>query len=142
MAAVMEQWSHAGTSFLSLFFLHDYNNIYVYNIYFLHACFILYNLPIFVLHNIVFNVLSDNKNCCCCCYKLLLLQNIIHSFILKHLCLFSVFHDHHFSHILVYMEKMNFCEYLCMAFWSIFMRQNSLHITHANHMTMTTSGQI
>ncbi len=40
-----------------------------YNIYFLHACFILYNLPIFVLHNIVFNVLSDNKNSC---YKLLL----------------------------------------------------------------------
>ncbi len=35
-----------------------------YNIYFLHACFILYNLSIFVLHNIVFNVLSDNKNCC------------------------------------------------------------------------------
>ncbi len=45
-----------------------------YNIYFLHACFILYNLPIFVLHNIVFNVLSDNKICCykivanCCCF--------------------------------------------------------------------------
>ncbi len=32
-------------------------------------CFILYNLPIFVLHNIVFNVLSDNKHCC---YKKLL----------------------------------------------------------------------
>ncbi len=30
MAAVMEQWSHAGTSFLSLFFLHDYDNIYVW----------------------------------------------------------------------------------------------------------------
>ncbi len=40
-----------------------------YNIYFLHACFILYNLAIFVLHNIVFNVLSDNNICCytnCC----------------------------------------------------------------------------
>ncbi len=23
-----------------------------------------YNLPIFVLHNIVFNVVIDNKNCC------------------------------------------------------------------------------
>ncbi len=33
----------------------------------MHACFI-YNLPIFVIYNIVFNVLSDNKNCC---YKLL-----------------------------------------------------------------------
>ncbi len=40
-----------------------------YNIYCLHTCFILCNLPIFVLHNIVFNVLSDNKDCC---YKLLL----------------------------------------------------------------------
>ncbi len=26
--------------------------------------YILYNLPIFVLHSIVFNVVSDNKNCC------------------------------------------------------------------------------
>ncbi len=33
MAAIMEQWSHAETSFLSLFFQHDYENIYVFNIY-------------------------------------------------------------------------------------------------------------
>ncbi len=61
MAAVMEQWSHAGTSFLSLFFM-AMIIFRFYNIYFLHACFILYNLSIFVLHNIVFYVLSDNKN--------------------------------------------------------------------------------
>ncbi len=29
MAAVMEQWSHAGTFVPSLFFLDDYDNIYV-----------------------------------------------------------------------------------------------------------------
>ncbi len=70
MAAVMEQWSHDGTFFLSLFFFFMTMIIFMfYNVYFLHACFILYNLPIFVLHNIVFNVLSDNKNCCYCCYK-------------------------------------------------------------------------
>ncbi len=31
---------------------------------------------------------------------------------------------------------------LCAAFWSIFLRKNSSKIIHANHMTMTTSGQI
>ncbi len=31
---------------------------------------------------------------------------------------------------------------LCVAFWSIFLRENSSQITYANHMTMTTSGQI
>ncbi len=31
---------------------------------------------------------------------------------------------------------------LCMAFWSIFLRKKSFQITHANHMSMTTSGQI
>ncbi len=51
-----------------------------YNIYFLHACLILYNLPIFVLHNIVFNVLSDNKYCC---YKLLLLHKYTMFMLLK-----------------------------------------------------------
>ncbi len=30
---------------------------------------------------------------------------------------------------------------LYAAFWSIFLRKNSPQITHANHMTMTTSGQ-
>ncbi len=33
-----------------------------------------YNLPIFVLHNIVFNVLSDNKNCC---YKIVVMSERI-----------------------------------------------------------------
>ncbi len=46
-------------------------------------------------------------------------------------------HDHHFFHLHVYMEKMN-----CTDFWSIFFRKNTLQITHANHMTMTTTGQI
>ncbi len=73
MAAVMEQWSHAGTSFLSLFLITMIIFMF-YNIYFLHACFILYNLPIFMLHNIVFNVLIDNTNCC---YKLLLLEELL-----------------------------------------------------------------
>ncbi len=31
---------------------------------------------------------------------------------------------------------------LCADFWSIFMRKTSSQITHANHMTITTSGQI
>ncbi len=31
---------------------------------------------------------------------------------------------------------------LCGAFWDIFLRKNSSQITHANHMTITTSGQI
>ncbi len=31
---------------------------------------------------------------------------------------------------------------LCVAVWSIFWRKNSSQITHANHMTMTTSEQI
>ncbi len=31
---------------------------------------------------------------------------------------------------------------LCEAFWSIFLRKISSQINHANHMTMTTSGQI
>ncbi len=31
---------------------------------------------------------------------------------------------------------------LCAAFWSIFLRKKSSQITHANQMTMTTSGQI
>ncbi len=31
---------------------------------------------------------------------------------------------------------------LCVAFWSIFLRKNSLQITPANHMTMSSSGQI
>ncbi len=39
------------------------------------------------------------------------------------------------------MEKITFIG-LCTAFWSIFMRKTPLQITHANHMTMTTSGQI
>ncbi len=39
------------------------------------------------------------------------------------------------------MEKIT-CVGLCVAFWSIFVRKNALQITHANHMTMTTSGQI
>ncbi len=30
----------------------------------------------------------------------------------------------------------------CVAFWSIFLRKNSTQITHENHMTMTTSGQL
>ncbi len=65
MAAVMEQWSHARTSFLFLFFFFmTMITVMFYNIYFLHACFILYNLSIFVLHNIVINVLSDNNICC------------------------------------------------------------------------------
>ncbi len=29
---------------------------------------------------------------------------------------------------------------LCVVSWSIFERKNSPQITHANHMTMTTSG--
>ncbi len=62
MAAVMEQWSHAGTSFLSLLFFFMTMIIFMfYNIYVSHACFILYKLQIFVPHNIVFNVLSDKK---------------------------------------------------------------------------------
>ncbi len=35
---------------------------------------------------------------------------------------FKVIHDHHFSHLLVYMEKMNFCGALCSR--SIFVREN------------------
>ncbi len=31
---------------------------------------------------------------------------------------------------------------LCVAFWNIFLRKHSSQITHANHMTITTSGQI
>ncbi len=31
---------------------------------------------------------------------------------------------------------------LCVAFWCIFLRNNSPQITYANHMTITTSGQI
>ncbi len=31
---------------------------------------------------------------------------------------------------------------LCVAFWSIFTRKNIPQIINANHMTMTTSGQI
>ncbi len=35
-----------------------------YNIFFFcMLALYVYNLPIFVLHKIVFNVLSDNKNC-------------------------------------------------------------------------------
>ncbi len=60
--------------FLFFFFFMTMIIFMFYNIYFLHACFILYNLSIFVLHNIVFNVLSDNKNCCCY-YKLNGLEN-------------------------------------------------------------------
>ncbi len=30
---------------------------------------------------------------------------------------------------------------LCVALWSIFLRKDSTQITHANYMTMTTSGQ-
>ncbi len=39
------------------------------------------------------------------------------------------------------MENITFV-ILCVAFWSIFLRKNSFQITHANHMTMITSGQI
>ncbi len=38
-------------------------------------------------------------------------------------------------------KKWTFVD-LYVAFWSIFLRNNSLQITHANHMTMTTSMQI
>ncbi len=31
---------------------------------------------------------------------------------------------------------------LCSVFWRIFLRKNSPQITHVNHMTVTTSGQI
>ncbi len=60
----MEQWSHAGISFLSPFFMamiiFMFYNIYIVSVLALY----LYNVPIFVLHNIVFTVLSDNNNCC------------------------------------------------------------------------------
>ncbi len=42
--------------------------------------------------------------------------------------------------ICLYGEK-NECLWVCVAFWNIFLRKNS-HITHANHMTMITSGWI
>ncbi len=41
----------------------------------------------------------------------------------------------------LYGKKWNLLG-LCTAFRSIFLSKNSLQITHANHMTMTTSGQI
>ncbi len=31
---------------------------------------------------------------------------------------------------------------ICVAYWSTFLRKHSSQITHANHMTMTTSGEI
>ncbi len=40
------------------------------------------------------------------------------------------------------MKKINTFVGLCTAFWSIFLRKNRSQITHANHMTMTTSEQI
>ncbi len=40
-----------------------------------------------------------------------------------------------------YGKKVTFVG-LCAAFWSIFLRENYPQITHANHMTMTTSGPI
>ncbi len=46
-----------------------------------------------------------------------------------------------FSLTCLYGKKWTFVE-LCAAFWSIFVRKNSPDITHSNHMTMTTSGQI
>ncbi len=71
-----------------------------------------------------------------CCMTFL---NILNHIIWKHWP-FSVIHDHHFSHLLVYMEKWTFVD-ICVAFCTIFLRSNSPQITHANHMTMTTSGQ-
>ncbi len=41
----------------------------------------------------------------------------------------------------LYRKKWTFVG-LCATFWSIFLRKNSTQITHANHMTMTTSRQI
>ncbi len=63
MAAVMEQWPHAGHLFFLFSFVMTMIIVMFYNIYFVRACFILYNLPICVLHNIVFNVVSDNITC-------------------------------------------------------------------------------
>ncbi len=36
---------------------------------------------------------------------------------------FRTIHDHDFSYLLIYMEKMNFCG-PCVPFWSIFARKN------------------
>ncbi len=44
-------------------------------------------------------------------------------------------------HTCLYGKKWSFVG-LSEAFWSIFARKNSSHITHANHMTMTTTWQI
>ncbi len=41
----------------------------------------------------------------------------------------------------LYRKKWTFVG-LCVVFWSIFLRKNSPQITHANHMTMSTIGQI
>ncbi len=43
--------------------------------------------------------------------------------------------------ICLYGKKWTFVG-LCAVFWSIFLRKNSSQITHANQMTMATSGQI
>ncbi len=43
--------------------------------------------------------------------------------------------------ICLYGNKWTFVG-LYATFWSIFLRKNSSQITHANYMTMTTSGQI
>ncbi len=51
-------------------------------------------------------------------------------------------HDHHFSDVLFYMEKNEHFVGFCAAFWSIFLKKHSSQITHANHMTITTIGQI
>ncbi len=64
MFAVMEQWSHAGTSFLFIFVMPMIIFMF-YNIFFLHASFTCIYFANILLHNIVYNVLSDNKNCCC-----------------------------------------------------------------------------
>ncbi len=69
MLALMERWSHSGTSLCFMAVI-----IFMfYDIYCLHACFICIYFANICAPNIVLNVLSDNKNCCYknnCCYKI------------------------------------------------------------------------
>ncbi len=58
-----------------------------------------------------------------CCLTFLKFSNKSHNMKVL-IILHSSLHDHHFSYLLIYMEKLNFC-WACAPFWGILMRTNT-----------------